>query len=269
MQILQAFGGPGRTAMAFSPTYSMYPEYRPRHLHRLGRPARAATTSRCRPRTPPRRCASANPDVVFLASPNNPTGTALPPEVVAAVYDATDGIVVVDEAYAEFRRAGTPSAVDLLDGRPAPRRHPHDEQGLRVRRRAARLPRRRPGGGRRVAAGAAAVPPVGGDPGGRLGRRWRTPTPCSATSPGCAPRATTWSSWLRAPGFTVPESDANFVLFGAFADRRAVWQGLLERGVLVREVGPPQWLRVTVGTEDEMDRFRDALLAVTRGEAGT
>lgn len=60
-------------------------------------------------------------------------------------------------------------------------------------------------------------------------------------------------------GLTVADSDANFVLFGRFADRRAVWQGLLEHGVLIREVGPPEWLRVSVGTVEEMAAFRAAL----------
>jgi histidinol-phosphate aminotransferase len=69
-------------------------------------------------------------------------------------------------------------------------------------------------------------------------------------------------SWLRAAGLTAPDSDANFVLFGRFADRHAVWQSLLDRGVLVREVGPPGWLRVSVGTDAEMAGFRDALTAV-------
>jgi histidinol-phosphate aminotransferase len=57
----------------------------------------------------------------------------------------------------------------------------------------------------------------------------------------------------------VADSDANFVLFGMFTDRRAVWQGMLDRGVLIREVGPPEWLRVSVGTPEEMAAFRTAL----------
>jgi histidinol-phosphate aminotransferase len=68
--------------------------------------------------------------------------------------------------------------------------------------------------------------------------------------------------WLRARGLSVPESDANFVLFGPFGDRRAVWQALLDRGVLIREAGPPGWLRVTIGTALEMNAFRDAIEAV-------
>jgi histidinol-phosphate aminotransferase len=70
--------------------------------------------------------------------------------------------------------------------------------------------------------------------------------------------------WLRAQGFTVADSDANFALFGTFRDRHAVWQGLLARGVLVRETGPDGWLRVSVGTPAEMATFREALTAVTK-----
>jgi histidinol-phosphate aminotransferase len=71
-------------------------------------------------------------------------------------------------------------------------------------------------------------------------------------------------TWLRAQGLTVAESDANFVLFGTFADRHRVWQGLLDRGVLIRETGPDGWLRVSVGTPAEMAAFRAALTTVTK-----
>ena len=66
-------------------------------------------------------------------------------------------------------------------------------------------------------------------------------------------------TWLRQRGLDVADSDANFVLFGRFGDRHAVWQALLDRGVLIREIGPPGWLRVSVGTPKEMDCFRAAL----------
>ena len=72
------------------------------------------------------------------------------------------------------------------------------------------------------------------------------------------------ATWLREQAFDVAESDANFILFGRFDDRHAVWQGLLDRGVLIREVGPLEWLRVSIGTPDEMHAFRQALLEVTR-----
>jgi histidinol-phosphate aminotransferase len=70
--------------------------------------------------------------------------------------------------------------------------------------------------------------------------------------------------WLRGQGLTVAESDANYVLFGTFPDRHAVWQGLLDRGVLIRETGPDGWLRVSVGTPDEMTAFKKALGEVHR-----
>ena len=69
--------------------------------------------------------------------------------------------------------------------------------------------------------------------------------------------------WLRAIGLQAADSDANFVLFGTFADRHAVWQGLLDRGVLIRETGPDGWLRVSIGTPEEMAAFRAALEEVS------
>jgi histidinol-phosphate aminotransferase len=68
--------------------------------------------------------------------------------------------------------------------------------------------------------------------------------------------------WLGEQGLQVAESDANFVLFGRFADRHAVWQALLDRGVLIRETGPAGWLRVSAGTPEEMAAFRSALSEV-------
>jgi histidinol-phosphate aminotransferase len=72
--------------------------------------------------------------------------------------------------------------------------------------------------------------------------------------------------WLRAAGLRAADSDANFVLFGLFADSHAVWQSLLDRGVLVRETGPAGWLRVSIGTEAEMAAFRDAMSGVLAGQ---
>jgi histidinol-phosphate aminotransferase len=73
-------------------------------------------------------------------------------------------------------------------------------------------------------------------------------------------------AWLREQGFEVADSDANFVLFGMFADRHAVWQGLLDHGVLIRETGPDGWLRVSIGTADEMNAFKNALTDVMKDE---
>jgi histidinol-phosphate aminotransferase len=68
---------------------------------------------------------------------------------------------------------------------------------------------------------------------------------------------------LPALGLHAVPSDANFVLFGQFADSPATWQALLDQGVLIRDVGLPGWLRVTAGTEDETTAFLEALAKVT------
>jgi histidinol-phosphate aminotransferase len=266
LQVLQAFGGPGRRALAFAPTYSMYPEY--------ARDTFTAWTEGTRgpdfaldPDAAAAQVRQHRPDVVFLASPNNPTGTALPREVVAAVYDAAPGVVVVDEAYAEFRRAGTPSAVALLPGRPR----------LLVTRTMSKA----------FAFAGARLGYVAADPAVVDALRVvRLPYHLSAVTQAVARVALRHAAelqqqvaalrgarddlvaWLRDAGFEVPDSDANFVLLGRFADRHAVWEGLLARGVLVREVGPPEWLRVTVGTEGELAAFRAALLEVRAAQEG-
>ncbi|MBN9184067.1 MAG: histidinol-phosphate transaminase, partial [Microbacterium sp.] len=114
--VLQAFAGPGRTAMGFSPTYSMYP------LLTRGVGATWLAGDRghdyvLTPDSAAAQVADADPDVVFLCAPNNPTGTPLPIEVIEAVYAASRGIVVVDEAYAEFAPRDERSALTLLPGR--------------------------------------------------------------------------------------------------------------------------------------------------------
>lgn len=115
-QILQAFAGSGRSLMGFVPTYSMY------SLLAMGTGTRWIAAERdedfeLSPETAAAAVSREQPDVVFLCSPNNPTGTPLSLETITAVYDAAPGIVVVDEAYAEFAPVGTPSALTLLPGR--------------------------------------------------------------------------------------------------------------------------------------------------------
>lgn len=261
-QILQAFGGPGRTAMGFEPSYSMHPvisrvtctDWLPaeRSGRDFGIDPHAAVEAVRRHR----------PDVVFLTSPNNPTGTALPVETIAAVAEAAPGMVVVDEAYAEFRREGTPSALTLLE------EHPRLIVS-RTMSKAFALAGARVG---YLAAAPAVIDAL---------QLVRLPYHLSAVTQVVAATALEFADelqsqvkqlrqerdalveWLRSHGFTVAESDANFVLFGDFADRSAVFAAMLEHGVLVREVGPPHMLRVTVGTPEEMSAFRDALMQVS------
>jgi histidinol-phosphate aminotransferase len=262
LQLLQAFGGPGRTALSFAPTYSMYPEYARDTVTDWVVGAReddfGLDLDRARALVEEVR-----PSVVLLPSPNNPTGTALPPVAVTVLCEAVGdgGIVVVDEAYGEFRRAGTPSALELLP------RH-RNLVVTRTMSKAFALAGARLG---YLAADPAVCDAI---------RVVRLPYHLSAVTQAVALAALRHApellgqvdrlreerdacqAWLREQGLSAAESDANFVLFGTFADRHAVWQGLLDRGVLVRETGPEGWLRVSIGTPDEMMAFRTALTEV-------
>jgi histidinol-phosphate aminotransferase len=261
LQLLQAFGGPGRVALSFAPTYSMYPEYardtsttwvvghREQDFTLDLDHARALVTEQ-------------RPSVVLLPSPNNPTGTALSAEAVTALCEAAgEGLVVVDEAYGEFRRAGTPSALALLP------RH-RNLVVTRTMSKAFALAGARLG---YLAADPAICDAI---------RVVRLPYHLSAVTQATALAALRHApallsrvddlraerdatvAWLRGTGLTVADTDANFVLFGTFADRHATWQALLDRGVLIRETGPDGWLRVSVGTPAEMGAFRQALTEV-------
>jgi histidinol-phosphate aminotransferase len=257
-QLLQAFGGPGRTALGFEPSYSMHP------LIALATCTEWIAGSRDADyglSTAAEQVARHHPDVTFITSPNNPTGTSVPLALIADAYDATRGMLVVDEAYAEFRRDGTPSALTLLPGR----------ERLVVCRTMSKA---------FAAAGTrlgylAADPAV---PDALL--RVRLPYHLSTVTQAVARTALAHTqellssvevlraerdalvTWLRGQGLTAADSDANFVLFGTFEDRRKVWQSLLDRSVLIRETGPAGWLRVSVGTPQEMRAFRDALTEV-------
>jgi histidinol-phosphate aminotransferase len=267
-EILQAFGGAGRTALGFTPSYSMHPVIAAgtgtgwvdghRRADFTIDPAAAAAQVR-----------EVRPHVVFVTSPNNPTGTAVDLATIEAVHDATSypdgaGVVVVDEAYAEFARAGTPSAVSLLPGRPRlvvtrTMSKAFGMAGLRLGY---------------LAADAAVVDAL---------QLVRLPYHLSSLTQAAALAALRHTDALLATvdavkgqrdrivaalpelGLTSVASDANFVLFGRFADAGKAWQALLDRGVLVRDVGLAGWLRVTAGTAEETDAFLTALGEVAPG----
>ena len=262
-QLLQAFGGPGRTAMGFSPTYAMHPLLaRATGTNWLDgfRGARFELT---------REHAMAQvrvyqPDVVFLCSPNNPTGGSMGIEAIEAVASEAPGMVIVDEAYAEFARPGTQSAVTLLPRFPR----------LVVTRTMSKAFAFAGGRVGYLAARPAVVDAV---------QLVRLPYHLSSLTQAAARAALAHApallaqvetikiqrdrivAGLRELGLTVPDSDANFVLFGRFKDQRAVWQALLDRGVLVRDVGLAGWLRVTAGTAEETDAFLTAMGQVPHG----
>jgi histidinol dehydrogenase len=266
-QLLQTFGGPGRTALGFEPSYAMHPLI-----------ARATATTWIRAQRDPGfgldadRAAAAvrehRPDLVFLTSPNNPTGSALPLDVLEAVCAAAPGMVVVDEAYAEFARDPAGTALTLLPRFPRlvvtrTMSKAFALAGARVGYLAAdpevvealllvRLPYHLSTLTQAVARGALA------------NRR-----DLLATVEILRGQRDQLVGWLRERGLSAPDSDANFVLFGQFDDTHAIWQRLLDRGVLVRETGPAGWLRVSIGLPGEMKAFREALTAVLDGPADT
>jgi histidinol-phosphate aminotransferase len=258
--VVQAFAGPGRTALGFTPAYSMHP------IISVGSGTAWVDGLRGTEHDPfdvtaehaVRQVLEHTPDVVFLCSPNNPTGTALRLDVVEAVYDATAGMVVVDEAYAEFARPGTPSALTLLPGR----------ERLVVTRTMSKA----------FALAGARLGYLAADPAVcDAFRLVRMPYHLSSLTQAAA-RAALWHAdvllstveaikeqrdrivaAIAAMGLAPVPSDANFVLFGGLTDEKAVWKELLTRQVLVRDVGIPHHLRVTAGTTAETTAFLEAL----------
>jgi histidinol-phosphate aminotransferase len=254
-QRLPACGGPAPTALGFEPSYSMHPLISQVTGTRWIEGSRDAGYGLS---TAAEQVTRHQPDVVFVTSPNNPTGTSVALALIEEVYDAAPGLVVVDEAYAEFARAGTASALSLLPGRPR----------LVVSRTMSKA----------FAAAGTRLGYLAADPAVVDALLLvRLPYHLSAVTQAVAraaiahrdePLATVevlrrdrddLVAWLRGHGLTVADSDANFILFGVFGDRDAVWQGLLDRGVLIRNTGPEGWLRVTVGTPAENDAFKQAL----------
>ncbi len=263
LQVLQAFGGPGRTALGFTPAYSMHPIITATTSTRWVDGHRGAPSGEfdLTADDVAAQVHEHDPDVVFLCSPNNPTGTALGLDVVTAVYEASDhAVVVVDEAYEEFARAGTPSALTLLAGRPR----------LVVTRTMSKA----------FAFAGARVGYLAADPAVCDALRLvRLPYHLSALTQAAAVAALRHAPALLATvaairaqrdrvvealadlGLAPVPSDANFVLFGGLADAHSTWQALLEHGVLVRDVGLAGHLRVTAGTEAETTAFLTALAA--------
>ncbi|HEV2768022.1 MAG TPA: histidinol-phosphate transaminase [Acidimicrobiales bacterium] len=257
-----AYGGPGRTAAVFEPTYRLHS-----HIATLTGTAVAAggrgddlalDLDEVR-----RVVAGAEPALTFLCSPNNPTGMIDAPEAVAEVADLAPGLVVVDEAYGDFADW---SALELVGpGRPVVVTRTYSKTWSMA---AARLGY--------VVAPAEVVAEL---------ERVALPYHLDAVTQAAGRLALRFEAEMQARvGATVAErrrlvaglealavhqwpSAANFVLFRPLvADGKAVWQGLLERGVLVRDCsswpGLDGCLRVTVGTPDEDDAFLTALTEV-------
>lgn len=261
-QLLQTFGGPGRTAIGFEPSYSMHGLIaRGTGTGWISGPRGEDFTIDVEAAT--KAVAENQPDVVFITTPNNPTGNAVSADTVLALYEAAQAakpsMVVVDEAYVEFSHGD--SLLPLLAGRPhlvvsRTMSKAFGAAGLRLGY---------------LAADPAVVDAV---------QLVRLPYHLSAVTQATALAALEHTdtllkyveqlkrerdrlvSELRAIGYEVTDSDANFVQFGRFEGEgaaHAVWQKILDRGVLVRDNGVPGWLRVSAGTPAENDAFLDAV----------
>jgi histidinol-phosphate aminotransferase len=261
-QLLQAFGGPGRSAIGFVPSYSMHPIISDGTQTEWIQTSRAADFS-LDADTAVAAITDRRPDVVFVASPNNPSGQSISLSDLRRLLDAAPGILIVDEAYGEF--SAQPSAVELVEEYPTK---------LVVTR---------------------TMSKAFAFAGGRLGYLVATPAMIDAmllvrlpyhlsSVTQAAARAALRhaddtlasvatlsaerervSGALTGMGFEVVASDANFVLFGRFADAAATWQRYLDDGVLIRDVGIAGYLRTTIGLADENDAF----LAVSARLAAT
>ncbi|MGW4830595.1 histidinol-phosphate transaminase [Amycolatopsis japonica] len=260
-QILQAFGGPGRSALGFEPSYSMHPIIsagtRTDWLPVPRRDDFTLDTEKAAALVRERR-----PDIVFVTSPNNPTGGSIPFDELRGLLEAASGIVVVDEAYAEF--SSQPSAVELIEEYPAK---------LIVSR---TMSKAFAFAGGRLGYLAAAPAIVDALQLVRLPYHLSKLTQAAARAALRHADATLASvaklaaerdrvvESLLGLGFTPVPSDANFVLFGRFADAPATWKSYLDNGVLIRDVGIAGHLRVTIGTPEENDAFLEASKEVPR-----
>jgi histidinol-phosphate aminotransferase len=260
-QFLQAFGGPGRSVLGFRPTYSMHSIIASGTGTRwIG--AERDEEFRISPETAVAAIRREKPDIVFFCSPNNPTGTPIHLDTIVAAYEATDVMVLVDEAYAEFAPADLPTALTLLEGRPR----------LVVTRTMSKA----------FAFAGARVGYLAADPAVADALRLvRLPYHLSAFTQAAAIAAIDHTAEMLAMvddikaqrdrlleelpkvGYPVHESWANFVLFGGVADPHALFEALLENDIIIRDLGIPEHMRVTAGTEAETTEFLDVLARLT------
>ena len=280
LQLFQAFGGPGRTALGADPTYSMYPEYA-RDTFTGWQLAHRKADFTLDIEALIEQIHAVGPSMVLLTSPNNPTGTPLPMDEIERVLEVCETaevaganagvhpIVVIDEAYVEFRKPGTQSAVSLIKAHP----------NLAVSR---TMSKAFAFAGARVGYLAASKGIID------CVRIVRMPYHLSAVTQAAALAAfehtdeqlsrvehlretrEATAAWLETQTYKgepleVAESGSNFLLFGGHFDKRdEIFDELLKRGVLIRVVGPVGWLRVCMGTDEEMARFRETLTQVLR-----
>jgi histidinol-phosphate aminotransferase len=262
--VLLAYAGPGRTVATFEPTYQMHAQ--------IARVTGATVVEGERaddftldPSEVQRVVDEHRPHVVFLTSPNNPTGLVEPAARVEQLLAIAPGLVVVDEAYAQFADW---SALDLVaEDRPLVVTRTFSKTWSMAGARLGYLV----GPTWLVAELDKVVLPYHLDTvkqiAGRVALRF-TDDMNERVGHVVAERRRVEETLGRLPLDVFP-SGANFVLFrvrpGAL-DGRTVWQGLVDRGVLIRDCSAwprlDNCLRVTIGTPDENSEFLTALADV-------
>jgi histidinol-phosphate aminotransferase len=260
--LLLTFGGAGRTAAVFEPTYALHS-----HIARITGTEVVVGERRADFSVDPDAAraliAEQAPTIVFVCSPNNPTGTVEPASTIEALVDVdARHLVVVDEAYGEFAPC---SALELV----------RDDRALVVVRTYSKV-----WSMAALRLGFAVAPPwvvaelekvvlpyhlasatqiagrlaleLGAEMDDRVHRL-------------VAERERVAAHLAKVDGITVFPSGANFLLFRPAGDGHVLWERLVEQGVLVRDFS--RWprlddcLRVTIGTPAENDTFLDALRA--------
>lgn len=261
-QLLQAFGGPGRSALGFVPSYSMHPILSAgTQTAFIG--VERGENYRIDMAAALDAIAEHAPDIVFITTPNNPTGDITALDDIERILNAAPGIVIVDEAYAEF--SPSPSACELIE------RYPEKLVVSRTMSKAFDF-----AGGRLgyfVAADAfieavmlVRLPyhlSVLSQAAALVALRHADET--LATVEKLARERERVQEALTQMGYDVVPSESNFVFFGHFDNAHEAWQQFLKRGVLIRDVGVPGRLRVTIGLDEENDAFLAAAKEIING----
>jgi histidinol-phosphate aminotransferase len=254
--LFMAFGG--GTALGFTPSYSMHPLIaKVTQVQWLNGNRREDFTLDIDSAI--EQIQRDKPTLTFITTPNNPTGSAVTIEEIEKIAKSTSGLLIVDEAYAEF--SDEISAVTLIE------KYPHVVV-IRTMSKAFAFAGVRLG---YLVADKAVIDAM---------YLVRLPYHLSALTQAAGEVALDYQEELLANvarlradreklaqeivalGLTVVPSDANFLLFGGFTKPAAqLWKEMLERGVLIRDVGLLGYLRVTIGNEAENKKFIDSLSA--------
>lgn len=260
-QLFMAFGGRNRSAIGFVPSYSMHSNIA-RSTQTAWVDGERGSGFSLSAESIVAQATRASANLIFLTSPNNPTGTSLDPTIIQVVAAAMpSALIVVDEAYGEFLRERAKSALGLLS-------QAKNVVVSRTMSKAFGL------------AGARVGYLVADDSVVSAIQLVRLPYHLGAHTQSIALVALRHAplllenverikeqrdrivAELTAMGLVPEPSDANFVLFGGLSDGAKVWSALVERGVLVRDVGLAGMLRVTAGTLEETTIFLDSLRAI-------